>query len=285
MCPSSTGNIRVGGWTPSANATIVHNNQANGEGQKVSEQLLVQRDGRVVTLSLNRPPVNAFNQALLAELAETVTALANDGTASVIVLRSALEGIFSAGADLKSRPENDVILNMPGDSMALSRSLQFTIADSPLPIIAAVRGTGVGLGFLLPALCDFLVAGRNAKFGLPEIQIRAIGGAGHARRLLPEPYVRYMMLTGRRVPAEELHRIGAIPVLVDDEKVDETAATIAAEIARYDPAVVRNTKMALETLKGMDVRLAYPLEHKWHSLLASQQGGLSLAPEFHHHGE
>ena len=105
----------------------------------MSEHLNVAREGRVATLTLQRPPVNAINLELLDELAEACRALTDEGEASVVILRSAVDGFFSAGYDLKSETPVPRGVNMPGDAYKLVRDAQWALLDCPMPIIAVTR--------------------------------------------------------------------------------------------------------------------------------------------------
>lgn len=237
------------------------------------EALNIDRDGRVATLTVTRPPVNAFSLAMLESMAEELHQLGADTDISAIIWRSGIPGIFSAGFDLneqrgKGSADLPPLHSPPGDHATRVRNAQTALLEIPVPIIVAINGAAVGLGMLMPALCDIVIASKNAHFGLPEIQIDSIGGAGHARRILPEPILRYMMLTGRRVPPEYLQQCGAIALVVEDDQLDAEATAIAEEIGAYDPIVVRNSKIALEALRKIDdVALTYSIEHKWGAAL------------------
>lgn len=228
------------------------------------EALTVGRDGAIVTLTVTRPPVNALSLDLLESFTAELQRAAGDPEVAVALWRSGVPGMFCAGFDLRDDPGPPIAHHMPGERTVRVRKAQTALLDIPIPIVVAVNGPAVGLGLLMPALCDIVVAGRSARFGLPEIQIGAIGGAGHARRILPEPVLRYMMLTGRRVTPEYLQQCGAIALVVDDEQLEAETTAIAREIASYDPVVVRNHKISLEMLRGVDdVATAYAIEHKW----------------------
>ena len=229
------------------------------------EALTVETSGGVATFTITRPRVNALSLDLLESFAEELRRAAADPEVVVAVWRSGLPDIFSAGFDLRDESDAaDAAHHMPGERTVRVRAAQTALLDIPVPIVVAVNGPAVGLGLLMPALCDIVVAGRSARFGLPEVQIGAIGGAGHARRILPEPVLRYMMLTGRRVTPEYLQQCGAIALVVDDDQLEAETAAIAREIASYDPVVVRNNKIALEMLRGVDdVAAVYAIEHKW----------------------
>ena len=228
------------------------------------EALTVEQSDGIATFTITRPRVNALSLDLIESFAEELRNAAADPEVMVAVWRSGLPNIFSAGFDLNDESGPPVAHHMPGERTVRVRNAQTALLDIPIPIIVAVNGPAVGLGLLMPALCDIVVAGRSARFGLPEIQIGAIGGAGHVRRILPEPVLRYMMLTGRRVTPEYLQQCGAIALVVDDDQLEEETMAIAREITTYDPVVVRNNKISLEMLRGVDdVATVYAIEHKW----------------------
>ena len=231
----------------------------------------MERAGRVATLTLQRPPVNALDLALLERLAGTVRALGEEGEATVLVLRSGLPGMFCGGFDVKALPDAAAVVNTRADVLSRSRAAQWAVLESPLVVISAIGGPAIGLGFLIPALGDVIVASRSARFGLPEIELNLIGGAGHCRRVMAEPVVRYLTLTGRRVGPEYLERLGAVALVVEDGALDVVVGELAAEIGSRDPAVVRNTKVALERSLGLDVKRTYALEHDLHAAVAAQQ--------------
>lgn len=237
------------------------------------EALTVEKSGGVATFTVARPPVNALSLDLLESFSEELRRAADDPEIAVALWRSGLPGIFSAGFDLRDPSPPGSAHHMPGDRTARVRAAQTALIGLPIPIVVAIGGPAVGLGLLMPALCDIVVAGRGARFGLPEIQIGAIGGAGHARRILPEPVLRYLMLTGRRVPPEYLERCGAIALVVEDDELEAEAEAIAREIAGYDPVVVRNHKISLEMLRGLDdVATTYAIEHQWGAAIRASRG-------------
>ena len=238
------------------------------------EALTVEKSGGVATFTIARPPVNALSLDLLESFSEELRRAADDPEIVVALWRSGLPDVFSAGFDLRDpSPEGGPAHHMPGERTARVRDAQTALLRLPIPIVVAINGPAVGLGLLMPALCDIVVAGRGARFGLPEIQIGAIGGAGHARRILPEPVLRYLMLTGRRVTPEYLQRCGAIALVVGDDRLDAEAEAIAREIAGYDPVVVRNHKISLEMLRGLDdVAATYAIEHKWGAAIRASRG-------------
>jgi enoyl-CoA hydratase len=242
----------------------------------MSEHITREQSGRVVTLTIDRPPVNALSIAELEALAGACDEFAEDESVSVAILRSGVPGFFSAGFDLKSATDVPLGVNMPRDGLKRVRDAQWTVLECPVPIIVAIGGLTLGLGFMLSSLCDIIIASRSARFGFPEINF-GLGGAGHARRMLPEAVLRYLMLSGRRVGPEYLAQFGAVALVVEDEQLDEEARRLAEEIAGYDPMVVRNMKLTLEQWKHLDPRLVYALEHTTSGLMRSQRQQLGLA--------
>jgi len=242
----------------------------------MTEHVRREQQGRVVTLTLQRPPVNALGVEELEGIAGACNDFAADESVSVAILRSALPGYFSAGFDLKSGVSTPLGVGMPQDGLKRVRDAQWAVLECPIPIIVAIGGLTLGLGFMLASLCDVIIAGRSARFGFPEINF-GLGGAGHARRFLPEAVLRYLMLSGRRVPPEYLAQFGAIALVVDDEELDGAARQLAEEIAAFDPMVVRNMKLSLEQWKHLDPRLVYAMEHTWSGLMRYQRKDLGLA--------
>ena len=164
----------------------------------------------VVTLA--RPPVNALGREIReAMLLRVFDRLEAKAEVRCIVL-TANGHVFCAGADLK---EKRVHGNDDGDYVRanrLTRDAFFCIVDSSKPVIAAVRTVRriLGAGFVLAACCDMILASDTAVFGMPEIDVGQGGGASVLQRILPPSKVRRMMLTGERVPASELYRLGAV---------------------------------------------------------------------------
>ena len=242
----------------------------------MADFVTVERKDRVGVVTLNRPPVNAFTHDYLGSVVEAILGLSEDASVSVGIVRSGIPGYFSAGMDLKAMSAADETgVNMPNDRRNRFRNMNWAILECPLPLIAAVKGYAVGMGFMLPALCDMIVAGRSAEFGMPEVRF-ALGGAGQMSRILPQPVVRYLMLTGKRISAAELERYGAA-IVVDDDEVDATAERLASEMAaEIHPQLLRNLKLSLEQLKDVtNPRYRYALEHAWGGYVRAEMGNAS----------
>src|SRR5262249_18014707 len=107
----------------------------------------------------------------------------------------------------------------------------FCLVDSSKPVIAAVNGAALGAGFVMAACCDVILAADTAVFGMPEIDVGQGGGFSILQRLLPAPKIRRMMLTGQRVPAAELYRLGAVEECLPAAELLPAALAIAGTIA------------------------------------------------------
>ena len=137
-------------------------------------ELIVTRHGRVLQLTLNRPAArNALNNALLTQLAEQLEAAAVDADIAVCVIYGS-ERCFAAGADLNEMAEKD----LPATLNDIRPQLWARINAFNKPLIAAVNGFALGAGCELALLCDVIIAGDNARFGLPEITLGIMPGAG-----------------------------------------------------------------------------------------------------------
>ena len=248
----------------------------------MTDQLTVERKQGVGYLTLNRPPVNAFTHELLGSLGDALMELANDPSISVAVIRSGIPRYFSAGMDLNVvGGVGSAGVNMPDDTTKKFRDMNWVILDCPLPLIAAVGGFAVGMGFMLPALCDIVVASKSASFGMPEVRF-ALGGGATMSRILPPAMLRYVMLTGKRLSAESLAQAGAIAAVVDDYKLDSEVERIASEMAaEIHPHLLRNLKLSLEQLKDVsDIRYRYALEHAWGGLVRADLGDAASSDDW-----
>lgn len=212
----------------------------------------------VALVTLDNPPVNAAAMDMLQELTDVFDSFNDRDEVRVAVLTG--EGrCFSAGADLKNRPD----LSIAGARWRRNRVVRevaYSIADCAKPVIAAVNGPALGAGLGLVASCDIIVASQNAVFGLPEIDVGLMGGGKHAGRILPHSLVRRMMLTGYRAPAEELYRRGIIEASLPPEELMPYAMEMAKVIASKSPLATRLAKDSMRTIENMTLRDGYIYE-------------------------
>src|SRR5207244_5880639 len=121
----------------------------------------------------------------------------------------------------------------------------------------AVNGYALGGGLVMVAQCDIVVAAETATFGLPEINVGVMGGTKHLARIVPEKVMRWMALTGNRVDAAFLQRLGAIYKVVAKEQVLDAALAVADEICAKSPAAVRLMKEVINLTEPMDLDNGY----------------------------
>jgi enoyl-CoA hydratase len=214
----------------------------------------------IAVVTMDAPPVNAQSREFVEEFISVFDELNETPTVRCIVLTGAGK-VFSAGADIKSRGK--VGQGAPGDTyrhLRRTREIGFCMIESNKAIIAAVNGPALGAGMGLAVCSDIIVASDNAVFGLPEIDIGLMGGVRHTMRIFPHTLARRMVLTGYRVPAEELYRRGIIEACVPRDQLMDAAMKIAREIASKSPAALKLAKRAINTVETMSLKDGYRFE-------------------------
>jgi enoyl-CoA hydratase len=254
------------------------------------ENILVETRGAVGLITLNRPQaLNALNAGLIRELGSALDIFEDDGAIGAIVITGS-EKAFAAGADIKE---------MQHKSFAAVYSEDFItkdwerIATCRKPVIAAVAGFALGGGCEIAMMCDFILAGDNAKFGQPEIKLGVIPGSGGTQRLtrfIGKSKAMEMVLTGRMMDAGEAERAGLVSrVLPVAELVDE-AVRVAGEIAALSRPSVMMAKEAVnrafETSLSEGVRFERRLFHATFALADQKEGMAAFVekrkPDFKH---
>jgi enoyl-CoA hydratase len=204
----------------------------------------------VVLLRIHRPEVlNALNLALRRALAEAFHRLDAAPAVRVIVLAGGPKA-FCAGADL-----GEYVDASPIDLLQRRHDLLWgAIAASKKPVIAAVRGHALGGGCELALHADLILAGRNARFGQPEVKVGIMPGGGATQRLtraLGKFGAMKMLLLGEPIDAETAQRIGLVAEVVDDEAVEARALEMAQQLIELPAVALRLVKesvlMAMET--------------------------------------
>jgi enoyl-CoA hydratase/carnithine racemase len=208
----------------------------------------------VLQVVLRRPPANALGIPLIDGLNQALDEAADTPAVKTIVVASELPGFFAAGADIKYMAKAGA-----ADFAAYGRALRAVLDRLAAPrwlSIAAVEGLALGGGLELALACTLRVAGDGARFGLPEVKLGLIPGAGGTQRL-PQLVGRGqaldIMLTGRQVGADEAYRIGLISRLVASGHAVPEALNLAAELGRASgtaqQAVIRTVDASYETAR------------------------------------
>ena len=209
------------------------------------EYCQVERDGRILTVTMDRPALlNALHPPANAELGSVFDEFDADPDLWVAIITGAGRA-FSAGNDLKYQAEG----KMKGGVVVPPRGFGGLTSryDCDKPIIAAVNGVAMGGGFEIALACDILIASEEAKFALPEPRVGLAALAGGLHRLprqIPLKHAMGMMLTGRRVSAEEGHALGFVNEVVPAAELMTTARRWAEQICECAPLSVRATKQA-----------------------------------------
>jgi enoyl-CoA hydratase len=232
----------------------------------VAEDVETQLADRVGTLLLSRPPVNALRTQTYRELAASLRALQEDRACSVIV-RSAVPGIFCAGADVRELP---MPREVDEERQLLTRTFFAQVLRSPVPIVCAVDGPALGAGCQLAAACDVRLATRSARFGVPEITVGRCGGGRYLMRVLPQGTVRQMYFTGKPIGAEQAFQLGMVAEVLDDaDALHRRAAELARDIAAKSPVAVRMAKQSLDIAEELSVLAGYEVEQQFSLRLAA----------------
>ncbi len=224
----------------------------------------VQDDDRVRIVTLNRPEVlNALHSAAHHELERVWDEFAQRDDLWVGIVTGAGERAFSAGNDLKVQAAGR---RGPAARTGFAGlALRF---DLDKPLIAAVNGVAMGGGFEIALACDIIIAAENAVFALPEPRVGLIAGAGGVHRLprmIPQKLALGMILTGRRVPAAEGHRLGFVNEVVPQGEALAAAKRWAGLILECSPLAVRASKQAVyrglaEPTLEQAIRTMYPAQ-------------------------
>ena len=220
----------------------------------------VERDGSLALVTLDRPPVNAVNHEMYAEVRDFFARIDEHEPGIRVVVFGGRGKHFCAGSDLQ-----EFLTLSPVNSagrMKLVREAFYAVYDCPVPVIGVVHGMVAGTGVALAASCDVLVAGESTQFATPEVGVGVMGGGKHLARLVPEAVMRKMYFTADPVPVAELRGYGLVADVVPDEELDAAARALAERIGRHSRAALRQAKESLNTVESMDLKAGYEFEQR-----------------------
>jgi methylglutaconyl-CoA hydratase len=207
-------------------------------------EILLERDGPVTTLTLNRPEMrNAIGPSLIAQLTQLFQALAMDET-RVIVLTGA-GSAFSAGADIDwMRQSRDLPPDQNVADAAAARTMFERIDACPKPVIARVNGHALGGGVGFVACADIAIAVPDATFGLTEVRLGLIPAmiSPYVLRAIGPGHARALFTSGRRFGAAEAQQLGLVHAVVEPDRLDAAVAEAAGEMLRGGPVAVAEAK-------------------------------------------
>lgn len=220
------------------------------------EHILLERDGAVAIVMLNRPKqLNALSQAVLREVDAALDELAADDAIRSIILTGSGDRAFAAGADigelagLESATQGRVLATR-------SHQLGRKMADLNKPIIAAINGFALGGGLELALACDFRLASDTAQVGLPEVTLGIIpgwGGTQRLPRLVGPGMAKLLMMTGERIDAAEALRLGIVERVYPQAELLDAAKQLAQKLAGLPPLSIAAIKQAVN--RGLNMTL------------------------------
>ena len=197
------------------------------------EHIITESRGNVGLITINRPKVfNALSSDVMDEIGNAIDSFEGDAEIGAIVITGS-EKVFAAGADI-SEMINFTFADTYQSNFISRNWERVTLCRKP--VIAAVAGYALGGGCELAMMCDFIIAGDNAKFGQPEIILGVIPGAGGTQRLtraVGKSKAMDMCLTGRNMDVEEAERSGLVSRVVPADELVDQAVEIAQGIAEF----------------------------------------------------
>ena len=234
------------------------------------ETILLETHGRVGLITLNRPQaLNALNAQLVSEVNRALDGFEADANIGCIVITGSTKA-FAAGADIKEMAD----LTYPQIYMDDLFSDSDRVANRRKPIIAAVNGFALGGGCELALMCDFILAGDNAKFGQPEINLGVLPGMGGTQRLtraVGKAKAMEMCLSGRMIDAVEAERCGIVARIVPSAELLDEALKVAAVIASKSLPITMMVKESVNRAFEVNLTEGVRFERRvFHAAFATQ---------------
>ena len=223
----------------------------------------------IALVTVNRPEVrNAINATVLRAITETLAELAENDDVQVLVFTGAGDKAFVAGADI-----NELAVRTPKDGLkATMQGVYEKVEQFPKPTIAAVNGYAFGGGHELALACDIRIAATNAQFALPETGLGimpAAGGTQRLAKLVGLGRATEIVLTGRRVKAEDALAMGLVTQVVEQDQLLDTARETAQAIMAKGPLAIQLAKTVIRHGFDVDHQTGILLERLAQSVLYS----------------
>lgn len=194
----------------------------------------------VAHLSLDRPPANVMNIAMLAEMEAALSQAASDESLKVLVLQA--EGhLFSAGVDIA-----DHTLDRVGEMIPRFDRLCVALAEFPCPTVAAVQGHALGGGCELVICCDFAIMAEGARIGQPEVQLAALAPIAALRLpvLVGPRWAARLTFTGEQIESEKAAEIGLVDAVVEAEELPQAVNGFVSRLTGLSAIALRLNKKA-----------------------------------------
>ncbi len=223
----------------------------------MSESLHISKNGSILEIILDRPKANAIDAKTSFEMGEAFIAFRDDPQLRVAIISGAGERFFSAGWDLKAAAEGEApdADFGPGGFAGLTE-----LFNLDKPVIAAVNGYAFGGGFELALAADMIICSQNASFAVPESKLGIVpdsGGLLRLPKLLPPAIANEMMMTGRRMDAQEALRWGVVNQVVESDRLMEAARELAHQLELSAPLAIAAIKEIYRETGEMSVEEGY----------------------------
>jgi enoyl-CoA hydratase/carnithine racemase len=216
---------------------------------------VTRRADAVAVVTFDNPPVNALSSAMFDELVGLVAGLAKDEDVRAVVFTARGTKAFLSGADITELPARMADPAAMAAHSARVRVVFDAVAALPQPTVAAVQAAAMGGGLEFALLTDLLVCGAGVVFGLPEVRLGLIPGAGGTQRLLrriPRQKAAEMVLTGATITAPEALTLGLVnQVVPGGEDVAAAGVALAARLAALPRVAVQAAKKAIAEGSGL----------------------------------
>ncbi|MBT2653805.1 enoyl-CoA hydratase/isomerase family protein [Bacillus sp. ISL-18] len=228
------------------------------------ERVLLEIQNHIAVITINRPEaLNAFNYDTLLELKQKIELIRINQEVRAVIITGAGEKAFSVGADLKERKhltEEQVKRNL------LKINEVFNDIDLlPQPTIAAINGFAFGGGMELALACDFRIAAQTAVMGLTETSLAIIPGAGGTQRLprlVGQAKALELILTAKRLTANEADHYGLLTKVVDRSKLVSECFSFCSELLANGPVALQQAKFAIKNGMNTDLHTGLQIERK-----------------------
>ena len=234
------------------------------------EAFTVELTDHVALVTMRRPPVNAQNRQFREEIVRIFDTLHDTAAVRAVVLTG--EGrAFSAGADLRERPN---LAEQPGAyprHNRLVRAAFDAVMECEKPVIAAVNGAAIGAGCVLALCCDIILASESAFLSMTEVDVGLAGGVKHVRRHFGESDARLMIYTARRITGPELLRMNVASACLAPDALLPAALGMAQEIAAKVPLAVRAAKRSFTITEELPLHEGYRYEQSQTVALATTE--------------
>jgi len=231
--------------------------------------------GRIASVTLNRPPVNAFNGEMFTSFHAILDDLGSRGDWSVLHIRSALE-VFCGGADLTEISTRFSAADKREAAAKTTRPFQELfqrISDLPQVSLAEIGGAAMGGGYELALGCDLRIAANEARLGLPEVGLGLLPGGGGTQRLtwIAGPAVAArIILTGDRVDGKSARELGMVQWAVPRSELEAEASKLAQKVASLHPLALAACKVCLRLARDPE-RNGFAAETEWTGRLLGTQ--------------